>query len=187
MKLIPLTQGQFAQVDDEHYEWLMQWKWYAAKSKYTFYAVMEQNGHPVKMHRVILGLERGDTRVADHKDKNGLNNTSENLRACTMYENNVNSRKKKTDKSTSRYKGVSLKRNQYFDTKTQTFLFRKTYYRAHIAVSGKTISLGYHKTELSAAKAYNEGAKKHHGEFAGINILYCNPCVTNNNLITKYQ
>jgi hypothetical protein len=31
MKLIPLTQEQFAQVDNWWYDYLMQWKWYALK------------------------------------------------------------------------------------------------------------------------------------------------------------
>ncbi len=30
-KLIPLTQGKFAIVDAEDYDWLMQWKWQLLK------------------------------------------------------------------------------------------------------------------------------------------------------------
>ncbi len=36
MKLIPLTQGQFAIVDDEDFESLNRFKWYARKTKYGF-------------------------------------------------------------------------------------------------------------------------------------------------------
>ena len=41
MKLISLTQGQFAKVDDEDFEWLNQWKWCAAykKSTNSYYAI----------------------------------------------------------------------------------------------------------------------------------------------------
>ena len=38
-KLIPLTQGKFAIVDAENYEWLNQWKWHIKKGSKTFYAV----------------------------------------------------------------------------------------------------------------------------------------------------
>lgn len=40
MKQIPLTQGQFALVDDEDYDWLMQWKWHAFQgpTNKTYYA-----------------------------------------------------------------------------------------------------------------------------------------------------
>ena len=39
MKQIPLTQGKFALVDDEDFEYLNQFKWCALKRPHTFYAV----------------------------------------------------------------------------------------------------------------------------------------------------
>ena len=39
MKEIILTQGLVAQVDDEDYAFLNQWKWYAVFNKTTYYAV----------------------------------------------------------------------------------------------------------------------------------------------------
>ena len=41
MRAIPLTQGQWALVDDADYEWLMQYEWCAQWDKDTrsFYAV----------------------------------------------------------------------------------------------------------------------------------------------------
>ena len=38
MKRVPLTQGQFALVDDEDYDYLMQWKWHVQKRPHTYYA-----------------------------------------------------------------------------------------------------------------------------------------------------
>lgn len=45
MRKIPLTQGKFALVDDADFDWLNQWKWYALKTKTTFYAVRKVSRH----------------------------------------------------------------------------------------------------------------------------------------------
>ena len=42
MKQIPLTQGKFALVDDEDYEFLMQWKWCTLRIRNKYYAVRSQ-------------------------------------------------------------------------------------------------------------------------------------------------
>lgn len=60
MKEIPLTQGKVALVDDDDFEWLSQFKWYAVKFGRTFYAVRQAprvNGKQRKiwMHREVLG------------------------------------------------------------------------------------------------------------------------------------
>ncbi|MFA5238384.1 MAG: hypothetical protein WC476_01575 [Phycisphaerae bacterium] len=65
MKKIPLTQGKFALVDDEDYEWLNQWKWCAHKKENTSYAVrgerkeeyVDRKKKQIQMHRAILENE----------------------------------------------------------------------------------------------------------------------------------
>jgi hypothetical protein len=42
-------------------------------------------------------------------------------------------------------------------------------WQAKIGVNNKRIHLGSYHTEEEAASAYNEGAKKYHGEFASLN------------------
>ncbi len=95
MKLIPLTQGKFAQVDDEDYDYLNQWKWYTTKNHKTFYAArhIRINGKQklIYMHRVIMNIIKG--YKTDHIDHNGLNNQKYNLRICTCQENNRNRKK----------------------------------------------------------------------------------------------
>ena len=64
-KEIELTQSRVTLVDDRDYEWLNQWNWFADLSRSTYYAGRNSpyvNGkrHPIKMHRIILGLEHGD-------------------------------------------------------------------------------------------------------------------------------
>jgi len=59
IKLITLTQGKFAIVDAEDYDWLSQYKWCAAKDRYTFYAHRGCNGTTVSMHRAIMRAPKG--------------------------------------------------------------------------------------------------------------------------------
>ena len=56
MKLIPLTQGKFAMVDDEDYEWLNQWKWCAQNCNGIYAArgvVVNGKKRNIRMQNVI--------------------------------------------------------------------------------------------------------------------------------------
>src|SRR6188768_2332166 len=93
MKEIPLTQGKSVMVDDEDFEFLNQWKWYASKSNNTFYAHRRvgKHGRFVYMHRLILGIDNISPELfPDHMDRNGLNNQRYNLRIATRSDNNSN-------------------------------------------------------------------------------------------------
>ncbi len=60
MKEIPLGNGQNAQVDDEDYEWLSRYSWYAyfdAERGMTYAAHDTASGRRVLMHDVIKGLD----------------------------------------------------------------------------------------------------------------------------------
>lgn len=159
MKQIPLTQGQFALVDDEDFEELNKFKWQANKSLHTYYAVrsftISKNKRiDIKMHRQILGLTNGKIKC-DHIDLNGLNNQRYNLREATHIQNMMN-RKSKIN-STSQYKGVRWKKDS-------------EKWVAAIYAKGKQMHLGYFTDEIEAAKAYDEMAKLHFGEFAWLNF-----------------
>lgn len=54
----------------------------------TNYARARVNGKHTLLHRWLLGLSDGVQ--TDHKDRNGLNNKRENIRACTQPENRQN-------------------------------------------------------------------------------------------------
>ncbi len=96
MKQIELTQGKVAIVDDEDYEWLNQWKWYALKHRSTFYAVRNVDNYPkqkkVYMHREIL--KPATYLFTDHINRNGLDNQRHNLRPVTNAQNQWNQIKK---------------------------------------------------------------------------------------------
>jgi len=160
-KEIQLTQGKVAIVDDEDYEWLSQWKWYAVKSYNMFYAVRnitKPGGKQtlILMHRVILGLEPGDPQLCDHKNHTGLDNRRDNLRICNNSQNHQNECLRRNHSSA--FKGVSWRKS-------------RNKWRALIGVDGKQKHLGYFNSEIEAVKAYDESAKIYFGEFACINLL----------------
>jgi hypothetical protein len=92
MKEVQLTKGYVALVDDEDYESLSAYTWYAVIRKHTVYARTHwwQGGvrKNVSMHRMILnpivGLE------VDHLNHNGLDNRRQNIRISTRSENAYN-------------------------------------------------------------------------------------------------
>ena len=152
-KLIPLTQGRFAIVDAEDYEWLKQYKWHTDKAQNTYYAVSQKNRKGFKMHRLITGAPKG--LFVDHRDHNGFNNRRDNLRLCTNKENQQNKRPMRG--KTSRYKGVHRCKSRKM-------------FRAKIRHNGKQMHLGYFENEIDAAKAYDKKAREFFGEFAFLNF-----------------
>ena len=162
MKEIKLTQGKVALVDDEDFEYLNQWKWCAHKAGNTFYAVrevrIEGREYNLSMHRLLLRLKKGDKPVVDHIDRDGLNNQRSNIRVCTTSQNMRNV-KKFGEGSYSEYKGVTLNK-------------RVNRWHARIRIApGERLYLGSFDSDVQAALAYNEAAKKYHGEFACLNII----------------
>lgn len=86
-KLIPLTQGKFAIVDDADFEWLSQFKWHLAGR----YAKGYVNGRVVSMHRLLMDTPTG--LVTDHRNHRCLDNRRSNLRNITQAENTRNASK----------------------------------------------------------------------------------------------
>lgn len=177
MKLIPLTRGLFAKVDDEDYEYLSQFNWHANLNNGGFYAVRTirlESGKRTRlaMHRHLLNLTDKNYQV-DHKDRDTLNNQKYNLRKCTVRENNKNRNSSKG--STSKYLGVHLKEcKKTYMTKRGMVTNIKMRYVTKIQTTEKELYLGSFEHsiegEIEAAKAYDKAAKIHHGEFANLNF-----------------
>lgn len=172
MKEIKLTRGMTTLVDDEDYEYLNRFKWYAAKTLHAWYAtrcVRKQGGYiRYHMHRVIMSTTDG--LVVDHKDHNGLNNQKSNLRNCTVSQNAFNS----FAKGEIKYKGVSrvsLTQKKIFSDGVVREYKNTIVFKSFIRIDKKPKYLGKYKTPEDAAEAYNKAAQKYHGEFAIINII----------------
>lgn len=157
-KLIPLTKGQFAIVDEADYARLASRDWFAwwNPSTKTYYAERTQflgNNKKINvfMHRQILELEKGDRRLSDHENGATLDNRRRNLRIANRMQNGANSKLRSNNKSG--YKGVSWDK-------------RGNLWVARIQVNRRTIHLGSFESKEAAAAAYRAAALLYFGEFA---------------------
>lgn len=153
-KLIPLGNDRYAIVDNEDFDKVRGINWYYDVCGYAGSKWLTRRGQNDSMHRFLMNPPEG-YRI-DHIDGDGLNNRRSNLRICTASENSCNVRKRKG--TTSIYKGVtwSKSKNRWCVSITKN---RKTHY------------VGVFMDEHKAGEAYNEAAKKHHKEFAKLNII----------------
>src|ERR1051325_7155714 len=138
MKLIALSKGKFAKVDDDLFDYLNQWKWhfdggYARRNIYT-------NGKQthILMHRLIMNAKDGE--LVDHRNCDTLDNRKENLRICNRSANAMNMRK---HRGSSVYKGVSKHGDSW---------------RTQIWKDNEKVFAATFPTEIAAALAYDLNA-----------------------------
>lgn len=154
MKLIPLTQGFFAKVDDEDFDLINGFKWHYAKMNASSNYAMKRNGEKqIGMHRLIMKQNNSKIFI-DHIDGDGLNNQKANLRECSQHQNAMNIKKKR---GSSKFVGV------YFHITSKKW-------RAICYINKRRTNVGSFKTELEAAKRRDEFAKIHYGVFANLNF-----------------
>jgi hypothetical protein len=159
-RFIHIKNFRFAVVDPYDFDRLRRYKWRLCRSSRTFYAFHTLSQGPFRKPEVFwmhhLVLPPPDGLLVDHRNHNGLDNRSQNLRLATHSENIQNARKTKA-KTSSKYKGVDrVKATRRF--------------RARIAVNGRRIFLGSFDDELSAALAYDAAARKYFKDFACLNF-----------------
>lgn len=100
-----LINGKFI-VNEEYYDWLMQWRWHISSTGYVVNRnMMDGKKVTVRMHRLIM--QPPDDMVIDHINRNPLDNRVSNLRVCTQRENMTN------------LKSVDNAKGYYFDNSRQ--------------------------------------------------------------------
>lgn len=110
----------------------------------------------VYLSRVVADAAPG--QVVDHVNHDGLDNRRSNLRVCSTAQNNCNRRKGAT--RTSQFKGVFLDAG---------IRGSRPRWRAMVRVNGAKVYRSS-DTEVGAALAYDDLARKHHGAFACLNF-----------------
>lgn len=153
MKELPLSNSNlFAIVDDEDFERLLKYTWNVRGNDNSFTI---QTSIVYKNTSLANHVMKEFDGLYDHKDRNPLNNSKENLRPCTRGDNMCN--RQKFSNCISSYKGVRFHK-------------KGNNWEARITKDKKTISLGIFDNEVDAAKAYDKKAIEIHGEFALINF-----------------
>jgi hypothetical protein len=157
VKTLPLSRGLVAEVDDDIYEFLNQWKWSALKAPRRWYAVRMEyrqgRRKMIYMHRLILGVPDGV--FVDHIDGDGLRNLRANLRPATPLQNVGN--QKLSVRNTSGYRGVFWRRS-------------RRCWVATISIRSRSKTLGQFDSREDAARAYDVAARAHFGAHARLNL-----------------
>jgi len=152
MQKIKVGRNHFALVDDEDVLKVKNYYW----SYHIGYARDVKKN--ILMHRLIMNCKPEEK--IDHINRNRLDNRKENLRICSQADNVRNHPAKLTSKRTSKYKGVCFQNKPRLKNK----------WIAQITFNYKTEHIGSFPDEISAARAYDEYAKKYFGEFAVLNF-----------------
>ncbi|MFH1370520.1 MAG: HNH endonuclease [Planctomycetota bacterium] len=155
---IYLGEGKFTIVEPQDYYRFNVFNWCPEEKGPNTYAARvvgapKKRTTVVSLHREIMNHPAGF--LVDHKNGDGLDNRRANLRLATRSQNSCNSRKRAN--TTSQFIGVSFHK-------------QRRRWVAVIKYKGGKKWLGRFVNEIEAAKAYDEAAKKYHGEFARLNF-----------------
>jgi hypothetical protein len=159
-KQITLTNGATAVVDDEDYGLVSKYKWASQRGYAKTIVYEKRKGKSLFMHRLVMGNPPSNLDI-DHINHDKIDNRKCNLRVCNRTLHHANRTKLKSfkgKKCTSKYKGVSYRKDH-----------KK--WEARITYKLQRIHIGYYDTEEQAAIAYNGRAKELYGEFAHLNQI----------------
>jgi hypothetical protein len=101
MELIIKSKGEnyIVLIDEEDFDRVSEYTWCISHKPYTKYCnaniYNDEKRQTLHLHRFLMGLEKGDKRVINHIDGNGLNNVKSNLEICDKNYNNQSINTKK--------------------------------------------------------------------------------------------
>lgn len=152
---VPLTRGLFAIVDLDDAPLLLKHRWIAAPAfsksgaQLGWYARRSEGRKNIYMHRSILSPPKGF--LVDHVNGDRLDNRRINLRLANNSQNVVN---RPQAPGAVRFRGVH---------QDGRFVVR-------VIFEGRVHRIGRFDDAVSAARAYDEAARRIHGEFAVLNF-----------------
>lgn len=133
--------------DLEDYDKIKEYCWYIDKNGYVVSCTAEE---AILMHRLIMGLKKGDQQEVDHIYHKTNDNRKTQLRIVCSSENKMN--KGLQSNNTSGYKGISYNK-QYVK------------WEAEIGAYNHKIKLGYFENKDEAIKARKQAEEKYFGEY----------------------
>lgn len=154
---ITLNDGTEVVVDTDLAHLVDEWCWSYWPTSRTVRRLVQKNRKRKALHIADVLNPPPEGLINDHRDGDGRNNRRSNLRFATRSQNCMN--RKNNEAKREGFKGVSRSNAGKYGR-----------YRARIAVDGKVINLGAFPDPESAARAYDDAAREHHGEFACLNF-----------------
>ena len=200
-KLLPLTQGKFAEVDNEDFNWLNQWKWRLGIDKFRDGKIANYYGQRteyiggqtpntkattkdgkryqqvITLGKQIMGIPYDRKLRVEHIDGNKLNAQKSNLRIATINQINYGLTARK--EQTSKYLGVSYyftPERKIYDKRDNRYYTKKekSYWKVSIQSEERKYQKLFPYTpegEIKAAKFYNSIARRIQGQFAKLNDI----------------
>lgn len=156
---LKLNKGFWAVIDKESLPLVASYRWFVDQKGRNVYAATSIRIAKGKRSLVYLHQLLMPCAMVDHKNNNGLDCRTSNLRPSNHVENGANARIRIDNHSG--FKGVSFHR-------------QSGKWRATISVNKAQLSLGLHPTPESAYAAYCHAALIHNGEFANFGGINAN-------------
>jgi len=155
---VTLTQGYKAIIDISDVDKISNFNWHACVKDHAVYAFRGGQLNKIKfripMHHVILPLIDG--YEVDHINLDTLDNRFSNLRYATRQQNASNR---------------GLPKNNSTGIKGVGWHKASKKWRATITCGQKSFHIGLFENQTDAVIAYNDAAKRLHGEFARLNLI----------------
>jgi hypothetical protein len=132
----------YALIDREDAALVLPYRWHLKQGYAHTWIIDKEQTKTLAMHRLILGLDAGDSRQGDHVNRNKLDNRRDNLRIVNNHaEQNQNLSSHKD--STSKHRGVCWNE-------------QRQKWEVYVCVNGKRKNLGRYDDEAEAGRVASE-------------------------------